>query len=428
MRPVYLGIDIGTSGVRGCCIDENAIELAQASIAISPPDLNDGRCEQDPNLWWQATIDVIQSISKSLKHAQIRAIAIDGTSGTVLLTDENGNPVSAALMYNDQRCISEAEQIATIAPQDSAAHGPSSGLAKLLYLFKQNPNAAFLCHQADWVGAKLSGNFGISDQNNCLKTGYDPVTQCWPDFIQTLGLPETLLPKVVSAGTCIGVVQTDIAQTLGLSPDCELIAGTTDSIAAFIATGASEVGTAVTSLGSTLSLKMITSKPVFSGKDGIYSHRLGDTWLVGGASNSGGRVLRQHLSQQQINELTPLLDADKITGLNYYPLPEKGERFPVNDAELKSLITPRPDNNLEFFQALLEGITGIEKTGYEKLQSLSGTQLTNIITSGGGSNNTEWTKIRQNIIGTTVKTSEQTEASYGSALLARQGHRNKPRD
>ena len=428
MRPAYLGIDIGTSGVRGCCIDENGIELAQASIAMNLPALEDGRCEQDPNIWWQATIDVIQTISKTLKSTEISAIAIDGTSGTVLLTDENGNPVSAALMYNDQRCLSEAEQIATIAPQNSAAHGPSSGLAKLLHLFKHNPNATILCHQADWVSAKLSGNFGVSDQNNCLKTGYDPVTQCWPDFIQTLGIPETLLPKVVSAGTCIGVIKTDIAKTLGLPLDCELVAGTTDSIAAFIATGAREVGTGVTSLGSTLSLKMITSKPIFSGKDGIYSHRLGEAWLVGGASNSGGRVLQQHFSQQQMNELTPLLDADKITGLNYYPLPEKGERFPVNDAELKSLILPRPDNNLEFFQALLEGITGIEKTGYEKLQSLSGTQLTNIITSGGGSSNTEWTKIRQNMIGTTVRTSEQTEASYGSALLAKQGIRNKQRD
>jgi len=425
MIPAFLGIDIGTSGIRGCCIDENGIELASISVSLPSVISDAGKREQAPEIWWQTTKEIIGSITSSLNNTEIKAIAIDGTSGTVLLTDADGIPLSPALMYNDQRCMAEAGQIAHIAPADSASHGASAGLAKLLHLSRQFPNARYLCHQADWLSSNLTGNFGISDENNCLKTGYDPVTRSWPSFIQKLGIPATLLPKVVAPGMPTGMIQNSIALSLGLSTSCEVIAGTTDSIAAFIATGASEVGTGVTSLGSTLSLKMITAKPVFSSGDGIYSHRLNDAWLVGGASNSGGRVLLKYFTQQQIDKLSSSLDAGKATGLDYYPLPEKGERFPINDADMESCITPKPDDDLTFFQALLEGITHIEKTGYEKLQALSTTGLSKIITSGGGSTNTGWTKIRHNIIGVPVSQSEHAEASYGSALLARQGYRKK---
>ena len=275
MSNAFLGIDIGTSGIRGCCIDETGFELVTHSIPIESPPLTDGHSEQDPDIWWQTTKAIIRHLVSSVGDARIKAITIDGTSGTVLLTDETGAPLSNALMYNDQRALQQARQISAIAPPDSAAHGTSSGLAKGLYLFERHPEAKHLCHQADWISAKLTGNFGISDENNCLKTGYDPVNQSWPDFIQTLGLPAKLLPEVVTPGTKTSVVQKKTADTLGLDCDCAVFAGTTDSIAAFIATGATQIGTGVTSLGSTLSLKMITDKPVFSAQYGIYSHRLG---------------------------------------------------------------------------------------------------------------------------------------------------------
>lgn len=422
MRSAYLGIDIGTSGIRGCCIDEDAAELASHSAAMETPALNNGCSEQDPAIWWHITQQVIQRLASDLSNVEIKALAIDGTSGTVLLTDENGSALSPALMYNDQRCLNEAGQIDAIAPENSAAHGASSGLAKLLYLFNKYPNANYLCHQADWVSSKLTGSFGLSDENNCLKTGYDPVSRCWPKYIQDMGIPESLLPQVVAAGTPVGFVSEASAQSLSLSTHCKVIAGTTDSIAAFIATGADQTGAAVTSLGSTLALKLITNKPVFSAKDGIYSHRLGDNWLVGGASNSGGRVLQQHFTQQQIDDLSSKLNTSKLTGLNYYPLPSKGERFPVNDPELKPCLSPRAETDSEFFQAILEGIASIEKLGYKKLEKLSETKLNKVLTAGGGSTNTHWAKIRENLIGVPVTTAEQTEASYGAALLARQGH------
>lgn len=422
MKPAYLGIDIGTSGIRGCCIDDNATEITSASVATELAVSESGWCEQEPQIWWQGILNLIQQLTCNLDGYTIRSIAIDGTSGTVLLTDEMGTPLSPALMYNDQRALSQATEIAKIAPEDTAATGASSGLAKALYLYERHPQAAHLCHQADWISSKLTGTFGISDVNNSLKTGYDPLAMCWPEFIQKLGLPKSLLPQVVLPGTCTGLLEERVAAELGLSKNCEVIAGTTDSIAAFIATGAKEPGTAVTSLGSTLALKMITDKPVFSTEFGIYSHRLGDAWLVGGASNSGGSVLQQFFTNNTLSTLSSRLNTEHSSELNYYPLPDKGERFPINDPDLKPVMEPRPADDVDFLHALLEGIANIEKMGYEKLEALSATKLTEIITAGGGSANTQWTKIREHLIGVPVSQSKQTEACVGTALLARLGH------
>lgn len=87
---------------------------------------------------------------------------------------------------------------------------------------------------------------------------------------------------------------------------------------------------AVTSLGSTLAIKLLSGTRVEDdARYGLYSHRLGSLgWLVGGASNTGGAVLRQHFSDEQLAELTQRMDAERPTGLDYYPLTAPGERFP----------------------------------------------------------------------------------------------------
>jgi sugar (pentulose or hexulose) kinase len=199
---------------------------------------------------------------------------------------------------------------------------------------------------------------------------------------------------------------------------CLLVAGTTDSIAAFIATGACETGEAVTSLGSTLVLKLISDKPVFSSRLGVYSHRLGDSWLAGGASNSGGKVLLQYFDPARMKQLTPMLEPETPTGLDYYPLAQAGERFPRNDPGLQPALEPRPDDEVKFFQALLEGIAGIEAEGYRALSQLGAPAVSKVFTSGGGSTNPAWRKIRELKLGVPVEIAGHSEASYGAALLA----------
>ena len=407
---IFLGIDLGTSGVRGSAIDEDGKE--RASVKIPLPHL------QQPSDWQHAALNIIAQLCEQVAADTIRAIAIDGTSSTVMLCDDSGEPCSPALMYNDQSCTAQAKQVSRFAPQDSAARGASSSLAKVLFLLKTSPGARHICHQADWITGLLCGRFDVSDENNCLKLGYDSVKREWPQWLAHLEIDSSLLPQVFVPGTAIATVDKDIAQQLGLPPDCQVAAGTTDSIAAFIATGASEVGEAVTSLGSTLVLKLISDKPVFSSELGVYSHRLGDTWLAGGASNSGGKVLLKYFNQARINDMTPMLDADTDTGLDYYPLAEAGERFPHNDPEMQPQLEPRPDDDVRFFQGMLEGIASIEAHGYSVLSQLGAPAVTKVFSAGGGSCNPAWRKIRQRKLGVPVVDAEHSEASYGAALLA----------
>ncbi|MCK5480275.1 MAG: FGGY-family carbohydrate kinase [Gammaproteobacteria bacterium] len=415
-----LGIDIGTSACRGCVIDAEARILAETRVSLPAPERKGPAIEQDPECWWQALTETLDELTGRVPMASIEAISIDGTSATLLCCDATGIPVSPALMYNDARAISEAEQLAHITPGDSAAHGASASLAKLLWLV-QSPagkQARYALHQADWLLGRLCGRYGISDENNALKLGYDIIRRRWPDWLAQLDIPRSLFPEVVPAGQAIGRLSDEWCQRWGFSAGTRVISGTTDSTASFMAAGAG-AGEAVTSLGSTLVLKVLSEQPVFSPVNGIYSHRLGNHWLTGGASNSGGAVLQSYFSVDEIRRLTTLLQPDRPTGLDYYPLVCAGERFPVNNPQQAPRMEPRPAEDAVFFQGMLEGIAEIEKTGYRRLAELGAPWPKKIITTGGGAANSAWRTIRSRRLGIPVVAAEHMEAAYGAALLAR---------
>ena len=418
----YLGIDVGTSGCRACVIDEQADILAEAAVGLPAPLTRDGISEQDGELWWQALCQLLDDLSRRTPLAGIAAISLDGTSSTLLCCSEDGTPLAPALMYNDARSTAEAASIAGIAPATSGAHGASSSLAKLLFLQSHGltTDATHALHQADWLLGRLAGRYGVTDENNALKLGYDPVQRCWPGWLDALDLDRRLLPRVVAPGQATGTLDDRWRQRWGFSETTHIVSGTTDSTAAFLATGAAP-GEAVTSLGSTLVLKVYTDRPVFEPRHGIYSHRLGDLWLAGGASNSGGTVLRQYFSPDEIASLTRQLRPSIPTGLDYYPLPATGERFPEYDPSLSPRLQPRPPEDAIFFQGILEGIAAIEARGYRLLEQLGAPYPTRIHTTGGGAGNTGWQAIRQAALGVPVIAAEHQQAAYGAALLARQG-------
>lgn len=420
--PLFIGIDFGTSGCRAIAIDSAGVIVDSARQDLPLPKRNGTAVEQDPVIWWWGLKQLISSLLKQITPETIAAIAIDGTSGTVLLSDAAGRPLSPALMYNDTRAVEQARQIARCAVRESAAHGASSGLAKALWLLEADKHRAERVQsQADWLASRLTGRPGTCDANNALKLGYDAVNRCWPQWLGHLALPESLLPDVVQAGTPIGNINPEIAAELGLPKTTMIVAGTTDSTAAIIATGASQVGEAVTSLGSTLVVKVIAERAIFAPEYGVYSQPLGGFWLVGGASNSGGTVLQQFFSDEQMAAMTPQLDPNRATGLDYYPLPGTGERFPINDPRLAPRLEPRPDDDLLFFQGLLEGIARIEQQGYRLLERLGAPYPISVRSAGGGAVNIAWTAIRQRMLGVPVLLPKHSEAAYGAALLARKG-------
>ena len=417
---LYIGIDLGTTGCRAIAIDAAGILQGEMSAPIPTLPRNDDEVTQDPTAWWKAVTGCLQNLLKQIDPQRVRTVAVDGTSGTLLLCDAKGNPMTPAIMYNDRRAVEQAKKIASLADADSGAQGAASSLAKLLWLHdrKIDKRARHALHQADWISGRLTGHYGHSDYNNCLKLGFDAEKMAWPRWFNKLGFNVALLPEVHAPGETLGTIDADIAKTFGLPSDVRVLAGTTDGVAAFLAAGATEPGHAVTVLGTTLVLKLLSDKPVFSLEHGIYSHRLGKHWLAGGASNSGGAVLLQYFKVEQMREMTPLIDPENPTGLDYYPLPDIGERFPVNNPEMTPRLEPLPGDSVTFFQGMLEGIARIEARGYELLGKLGAPTLTTVYTTGGGSQNPAWTRIREKILRVKLEKPRSGHAAYGSALLA----------
>lgn len=417
--PAYwLGIDVGTSGARAIAIDRDGVEVASLRREFDP-------CPPEfwAALWQQTVLTLIAQLPAPIRH-HLRAIAINGTSATVLLCDHQGHPLTAPLLYNDSRGAEYLDLLRAIAPADNPALSATSSLAKLLWwsdrILPPSTHDVLFLHQADWLAGLLHGQWGISDYHNALKLGYDVAGDRYPNWFACLPAPvqRVTLPRVVAPGTAIGPVQTAIAQSLDICPTCQICAGTTDSIAAFLASGAQQPGDAVTSLGSTLVLKLLSHTRVDRAEDGIYSHRLGNLWLVGGASNTGGAVLQDFFSPEAIAHLSQQIHPAIASPLDYYPLLKPGERFPVNDPHYPPRLSPRPADDVAFLHGLLESIARIEALGYERLGVLGASPLQRVMTAGGGAKNLAWQAIRDRLLPVPVSVARHTEAAYGSARLA----------
>ncbi|MEA5512409.1 FGGY-family carbohydrate kinase [Crocosphaera sp. UHCC 0190] len=411
---LYLGIDFGTSGARAIVINEPEHIQFETHCLFA-----ENQSNNLVNIWANTLDQLLYSIPVEIRQ-KISAIAINGTSSTVLLCDSQGNPIDDPILYNDARGKIVLEKIEKIAPKGHLVCSATSSLAKLFW-WQQTPifeEACYLLHQADWLGFLLHGKLGISDYHNALKLGYDVENLCYPDWLLNLPI-SSILPQVLPPGTVVATIKLEIIKHFNFNPNCLVCTGTTDSIAAFLASQVKQPGEAVTSLGSTLVLKLLSQTPVNDSSSGIYSHRFGDLWLTGGASNTGGAVLKQFFNSQKLEDLSKKIEINKPTNLDYYPLLKPGERFPINDPNLSPKLKQKPDNPIIFLQGLLESMAKIEALGYLKLQQLGATPVTQVYTAGGGAKNQTWTKIREDYLKVPVTISRQTEAAYGTALLAK---------
>ena len=435
---LYLGIDFGTTGARSTVIDSQGTIHCETEYTFA----NNGQQQPElPSVWQNALWDSIEQIPPAIRN-QVRAIALDGTSSTVMLCNTDGIPVCEPILYNDARGAAVSERLRAIAPDNHTVLSATSSLAKLLWLQEGGLEAhstkqfslcgtgilpvvekLYFLHQADWLAFLLHGKLGISDYHNALKLGFDVDTLCYPNWLieGIAGATTPELPQVVAPGTPVGAVRSQVGDRFGFPRDCMVCAGTTDSIAAFLASGVNLPGEAVTSLGSTLAVKLLSHTRVDDSRYGIYSHKLGDLWLVGGASNTGGAVLRHFFTDVELQNYSTQIDPAQESLLDYYPLLKKGDRFPINDPNLSPRLEPRPTDSVEFLHGLLESIARIEARGYQLLQEFGATPLAKVYTAGGGAKNLVWSAIRKRYLKVPVVTPIHTAAAYGTALLAMRG-------
>ena len=395
-----VALDIGTSGTRAAAVDAAGARVAGARIARGDARAADGAV--DPLDWWARAEAALAALGRALRAegrdmAEVTAITACGTSGTLTLTDAEGMPVAPGLMY------------------DSAhpAHPDlPPGAARAMALLPRAAAPRWIAHQADVVLWRLGAAPGLTDVNNALKTGHDPDAG-WADVVRR-GPLGPLLPTARPLHAGLGTAS-PAARALGLPAACTIHAGTTDSIAALLAAGAARPGEAVTSLGSTLVLKLISTVRVDDPARGVYSHRLGSLWLAGGASNAGGAALAAALPGADLAALSARIAPDDPTGLDLYPLARPGERFPTADPFLAPRLAPRPADDARFLQAMLEGLARIEAEGYAALAALGAPAPARVLTAGAGAANPAWTAIRARALGVPVAAASETDAATGLA-------------
>ncbi|MEU3937576.1 FGGY family carbohydrate kinase [Streptomyces sp. NPDC029044] len=416
----WLGVDLGTQSVRVLLVTADGTVLGSGSARLTGR--RDGvRHEQDPLRWWAALCEASRAALGSAPPGRpVGGLAVCGTSGTVLLTDGSGRPVSPALMYDDGRARAQAARAreAGLAVQDTWA------LPKALWLLGEYGGTPLrLTHQPDLIVGRLTGEPPPADSSHALKTGYDLAGDRWPEAaLARLGLPEGLLPEVVRPGTRLGEVCPAAADATGIPAGTPVLAGMTDGCAAQIASGALRPGSWNSVLGTTLVLKGAARDPVRDPSGVVYNHRAPDgTWLPGGASSVGAGALAAHFPGADPAGMDAPARAYEPSNAVAYPLVSPGERFPFRAPEATPFVLGDPVEDADLWAALLQGVGLTERLCLDYLHHLGAPLEGPLTFTGGGARSPYWNQLRADILGRPARVPEQTEPALGMAALAAHG-------
>lgn len=423
---VWLGLDLGTQSARVIAVSGEGELLAARSEPLSSH--RDGpRHEQDPGQWWEALARAARATMTSVAAGAVRGAALCATSGTILLTDEVGNPLTPGLMYDDTRALREADEVNAIGVQRWQSLGYSRmqaswALPKLLWLLRANAASprARLAHQADVVTRRLAGTIVPSDSSHALKTGYDTLEEGWPaDVLDQLGIDEGVMPAVVRAGSRLGAVCEAAAEETGIPAGTPFFAGMTDGCAAQLGAGALKPGSWNAVLGTTLVVKGVTSELVRDPAGVVYSHRSPDGgWLPGGASSAGAGVLSEHFAGRDLWALDRHAGEREPASVIAYPLVSRGERFPFGAPDAVPFVSGTPVDEVDFYAALLQGVAFVERLVFDYLDLLGAPVDGDLTLTGGGARSAYWSQLRADVLRRTVRVPRHAEAGLGMAVLA----------
>jgi len=426
--PYFLGIDIGTQGARVVLLDVTGNEVGSREEAFLLS--NQSREEQSPTEWWEACRRSLKELLTATKSdilvADIIAISVTSTSGTVIPLDVQNEPLHPAIMYSDGRSASEGKLCRATAltyhPEGYTGFNASSGLSKMVWFGKQFPEKALKIakwiHATDFIIGKLSNQWGITDYTNALKSGYSVQDSYWPAYIyEQLPIKKEWLPTVVPSGTPIGKIAPALALELGLNLEVQVVAGMTDGCASQIASGAVNLGDWNTTIGTTLVVKGVTRAEIKDSEDRLYSHRHPEGyWMPGGASNTGADWVTKEF-KDDLAILNRQAAALIPSGYLAYPLRQEGERFPFVSPQARGF-EPEGLSQVERFVANMEGVAYVERYAFEIIEQLSGEKVKAVYTAGGASNSDTWLTIRSNVLNRPIYKMRHVTGAVGAAILA----------
>ena len=424
----WLGLDLGTQSVRAILVSETGAILGVGSHKLTSH--RDGaRHEQSPEEWWSAASIACQAALASFPAGlNIAGVAVDGTSGTILLVDGRGRALTPGLMYDDARAVEEANHANEMGAAVWEMLGYNRmqavwGLPKLLWLLRHHNLSApgtRLAHQSDFINRRLIGQAVATDTSNALKTGVDLIAERWPDAVfADLGVPPEFLPPVVRAGTILGVVGPEAAKETNLPAGTPVIAGMTDGCAAQIGAGALSAGSWNSVLGTTLVLKGVSPSLIKDPAGVVYCHRSPDgNWLPGGASSTGAGAISKYFPERDLETMGAQAAERGPAGAITYALHGRGERFPFIAQAAETFTLGEPSDEIEKYAALLEGVAFIERLCFDYLDMLGAPIDGPLVLTGGGAKSRHWCQLRANVLSRPVTLPGNSEPAFGMAVLA----------
>lgn len=437
-----IGLDIGTSGIKAILVNELGTVTKTYSESYDFDTIKDGWNEQNPKLWWESAIRTIKGIIKEEKKSDVLAISMSGQMHTTVLLDKIGKVIRPAILWNDTRTTKQCAFIQTLAGgknellemvSNPALEGFSAG--KLLWVkeheYENFKKIDIVLMPKDYIGYKLTG-IKYTEKSDASGTLLMDVKKgIWHDkLIKKLGIPKKILPQILNSSDVIGNLLPEIAEQVGLSVNCKVIAGGADNACAALGMGIINENDALISIGTSGTV-IINVKDNMINVDGSYhlfSHCYqNDLYEMSVMLSSGLSLkwLKEQMLQtsKSYDELCKYALLAKPGSQGIYFLPYLcGERSPHPNAQATAafLGIQSTTNQSEMIRSVLEGVGYGCRECLEVMDPLD--TIKRIKITGGGARSDVWCQIISDIINREVESIDIIEGpAYGAALLAGMG-------
>lgn len=451
---VFLGIDIGTSGTKTLAIDEQGKILASATAEYPCYHPEPTWSEQDPDDWWNATIQTTRSViaQAKLKPADVKAIGLSGQMHGSVFLDEKGDVIRRALLWNDQRTAAECQEIERRAGGrkkliELVANPALTGFTapKILWLRNHEPEHFDALRKVllpkDEIRRRLTGEFAtdVSDASGMLLL--DVRKRTWSKkLLEKLDLDANLLATCHESEDVTGKLTSAAAETLGLSTECLVVGGAGDCAAGAVGNGIVGKGVLSTSIGTSGVMFVHSDKVEVDPKGRVHTfcHAVRGRWHMMGVTLSAGGSLQwfrdrfcssivEDAKAQGIDPYETISREAAETptgGQGLFFLPYlSGERTPHADPLARGCFIGLnlAHGRASLARAIMEGVTYSLRDSLEIIQEL-GVPVKQIRASGGGSRSPLWRQIQADVFGQSVVSLNAEEGpGYGVALLAAVG-------
>ena len=436
---MYLGIDLGTSGVKVVVIDEQNQLVAQASSPLEVSIPQPLWSEQNPAHWWHATNDAVQQIKKNHadKLAAVKGIGLSGQMHGATVLDENDEVIRPAILWNDGRSGQQCQDIETRVPESRSITGniamPGFTAPKLVWMQQNEPDlfaqAKKVLLPKDYLRFLMTGEYA-GDQSDCAGTLWlDVEARDWSDkMLEASGLDRSHMPKLYEGTEVTGVLKESVAASWGI-PSVPVAAGGGDNAAGAAGIGVINPGEAFLSLG-TSGVYFVANEsylPNPAGAVHTFCHCIPNTWhqmsviLSAASCLSWITKLTQSVDEKTLLDEVAQLDFTTPGQVMFLPY-LSGERTPHNNPNAKGVFFGLGHNTgrAELCRAVLEGVAFAFADGQQVLDD-AGTQIDTVSVIGGGSKSPLWGEILASVLNRPLvyRAGADVGPAYGAARLGR---------